>query len=123
MKVKVLTKSPLKTKKFRITDAQTGKKVDFGAKGYSDYTVHKDPFRMREYVRRHGGKIPRGVWVSASPQNVQNAMLRVKKSAKESWTDPDTPGFWSRWLLWSFPDQKKAIKFIKNRFGITTVTT
>jgi hypothetical protein len=31
-----------------------GKKtVKFGAKGYSDYTIHKDPERKQRYIDRH----------------------------------------------------------------------
>ena len=37
---------------FRTED---GKKVRFGARGYSDFTLHGDPKRMMRYVVRHGG--------------------------------------------------------------------
>jgi hypothetical protein len=30
-----------------------GKTVSFGAKGYSDYTIHKDPARKHNYLNRH----------------------------------------------------------------------
>ena len=30
-----------------------GKKVHFGARGYEDYTMHKDPERRRRYIARH----------------------------------------------------------------------
>ena len=45
-----LKKSPRFDKKFRVT-FENGKIVDFGARGYSDYTIHKNPIRMRSYVR------------------------------------------------------------------------
>ena len=63
-----------------------GRTVHFGAKGYSDYTIHKDAARMKRYVIRHG----RG---------------------RENWgrTGMYTPGFWSRWLLWSRPTLSGAI--------------
>ena len=115
----VLTKSPRANKKFRVQFVDTGKTVDFGAEGYSDYTIHKDPLRMREYVRRHGGQIPKWVLGYDNPQGVQVAMTRVKKSTKENWADPHTAGFWSRWLLWSFPNLPAAKKYIKNAHGIT----
>jgi hypothetical protein len=51
------------------------KTVRFGAVGYSDYTVHKDRERRRRYIARHG-------------------------MGREDWSDPNTAGFWSRWLLW-----------------------
>ena len=43
----VLSKSPIKGKKYRVTFAPEGRHVDFGALGYSDYTIHKDPVRMK----------------------------------------------------------------------------
>ena len=45
MKVR-LQKSPLFNKKYRVT-FENGRVVDFGAKGYSDYTKHGNPLRMR----------------------------------------------------------------------------
>lgn len=115
----ILTQSPKSNKKFRIQFADTGKTVDFGASGYSDYTIHKDPLRMREYVRRHGGQIPKWVLGYDNPSSVQLAMLRVKKSTKENWTDPHTAGFWSRWLLWSFPSTAAAKKYLRGAYEIT----
>lgn len=63
-----------------------GQTVHFGAKGYSDYTIHRDPVRMKRYLTRHG----RG---------------------RENWTKSGryTAGFWSRWLLWSRPTMKGAL--------------
>jgi hypothetical protein len=37
-----LIKSPNKRKKYRVI-FENKSKVDFGAAGYSDYTLHKDP--------------------------------------------------------------------------------
>jgi hypothetical protein len=49
--------STLKTKKFDIyvKNPKTGriKKVSFGAKGYEDYTIHKDKERRKRYLQRH----------------------------------------------------------------------
>lgn len=63
-----------------------GRTIHFGAKGYSDYTIHKDAVRMKRYVIRHG----RG---------------------RENWgkSGQYTPGFWSRWLLWSRPTMNGAL--------------
>ena len=69
------------------------KKVNFGAKGYSDFLKHKDVERKRRYILRH------------------------KK--KEDWTDPLTAGFWSRWLLWNKSTIELSIKDIEKRFDIT----
>jgi len=61
-----------------------GKVVRFGRKGFSDYTLHKDPERMKRYLTRH--------------------------RRRENWTrsGAKTAGFWSRWLLWSSPSLKGA---------------
>ncbi len=82
-------------KKYQVTFLEGGPTVKFGAKGYSDYTMHKDPERMRRYLIRH--------------------------RRRENWSDPKTPGFWSRWLLWSAPTLSGAKKIIKNKFGIQIV--
>lgn len=93
MKV-ILRKSPKPTKKFRVTFPD-GKYVDFGGKGYSDYTIHKDPVRMKRYLARHG-------------------------RMGEDWTKRGvrTAGFWSRWLLWSRPSMSEAKRLMSSRFGI-----
>ena len=77
-------------KYFIITS--TGKKVSFGAKGYEDYTIHKDSERKQRYIDRHKNK--------------------------ENWTESgiDTKGFWSRWLLWHLPTIKESYEDIKKRF-------
>ena len=64
-----------------------GKKVSFGAAGYEDYTMHQDKERMENYIKRHQGT--------------------------ENWHNPYTAGFWSRWLLWSKPTMKEAIKEVE----------
>ena len=47
-----ITKSKAKgkkyTAKFELKDGKT-KTTHFGATGYSDYTIHKDPARKRSY--------------------------------------------------------------------------
>jgi hypothetical protein len=106
-----LAKSPKKDKKFRVT-LENGTKVDFGARGYTDYTKHKNPMRMRSYVKRHGGRIPKKIMAETDPARVHRAMLKVRTSDKENWSDPTTAGFWSRWLLWSFPTLNQARKYI-----------
>jgi Family of unknown function (DUF5754) len=67
--------------------------VPFGRKGYSDYTKHKDPERMRRYLVRH------------------------KK--RENWAKSGkmTAGFWARWILWSRPSLKGAIKQTEKVLG------
>lgn len=92
MKV-ILTPSSSSTHKF--TAHVDGKKVHFGAKGYSDYTKHKDPSRKQRYITRH--------------------------KARENWNKSGikTAGFWSRWILWNKPSLGGSIRDTASRFGIT----
>ena len=116
MKVK-LVKSPKSTKKFRAI-FEDGSKVDFGARGYTDYTKHRNPLRMRSYVVRHGGVVPKKILKETSPSKVHKMMMGVSRSTKENWSDPKTAGFWSRWLLWSDPTLDGARKVIEQKFQI-----
>jgi hypothetical protein len=59
------------------------KKLHFGAKGYSDFLIHKDDKRKELYIARH------------------------KKN--EDWSKIN-PGSLSRYILWEFVDLDKAIK-------------
>ena len=81
-----------KHKYYIITES--GKKIKFGALGYSDFTQHKDEARKQRYINRH------------------------KKN--ETWTKSgiDTRGFWSKWLLWNLPSIKESYQDIKKRFNI-----
>ena len=70
-----------------------GRTVHFGRKGYSDYTIHKDPARMKRYLVRH--------------------------RRREKWgrSGQYTAGFWSRWLLWSRPSLKGALARTQSVLG------
>lgn len=76
--------------------------VRFGLKGYSDYTIHKDYNRMKRYVTRHAGVGSKGL-----------------RSRRENWSraGAKTAGFWSRWVLWSKPSLKAAIKHTEGILG------
>ena len=87
----LIEKSPNASKKYRVT-FHNGKHVDFGGKGYEDYTMHKDHERRKKYIIRH--------------------------QKREDWKDPYTAGFWSRWLLWEKPTLKSSAQFIQKHFGI-----
>ena len=71
---------------------KSGRKISFGAVGYSDFTKHKDEDRKQRYINRHRNK--------------------------ENWTKSgiDTAGFWSRWLLWNKPSIKDSYNDIKSRY-------
>ena len=75
----IIKPSHLTNKKYdAVIDGK--KTIPFGAKGYSDYTIHKDDERKERYINRH------------------------RKS--EDWNNIYTAGFWSRWCLWN---KKKKI--------------
>lgn len=88
-----LQRSWRRDKKFAVlVDKQT---IHFGAAGMSDYTIHKDLARKRRYIARH--------------------------KPNENWTKSgiNTPGFWSRWLLWNLPSLADSIADTERRFNIT----
>ena len=60
--------------------------MSFGASGYSDFTIHKDPERKNRYIERH------------------------KKN--ENWNNPETAGYLSRFILWNKPTIKESINDI-----------
>jgi hypothetical protein len=121
MNVKIV-KSPNRKKKFRAILGD-GRTVDFGASGYSDYTKHKTPSRMRSYVLRHGGRVSKRIIEERDPRRIQVMMLGVNSSDKEDWkiSGIDSAGFWSRWYLWSYPDFEGVKRFMSKRYGIKFV--
>lgn len=91
----IITKSPSKTKKYKVvvTDGDKKKTIHFGAKGYEDYTIHKDKERKSRYVERHRGM-------------------------GEDWEDPFTAGFWALHALWNKPSLQGSLNDIKRNFKI-----
>ena len=118
MHVKIV-RSPDRKKKFRAILGD-GRTVDFGASGYSDYTKHKNPSRMRSYVLRHGGQIPKRVVAEREPAMIHRMMRNIDKSDREDWklSGIGGAGFWSRWYLWSQPTIPEVQRFMSKRFGI-----
>jgi len=86
-----------------------GKRVRFGASGYSDFTLHGDPERVKRYLKRHG---------AVGKPNITN-LFKIKKSSKENWSPRGvaTAGFWSRWLLWSYPTLERSAQKISQILG------
>jgi hypothetical protein len=76
-----------------VLDTGRDKNVKFGAKGYSDYTMNKDPERKQRYLKRHRGM-------------------------GENWNDPTTPGALSRWILWEYPEFDQAVREFRKRFEL-----
>ena len=87
-----IIKSPLATKKWRAI-FDDGQHTDFGARGYSDYTVNKDPEKRAAYLARH--------------------------RSTENWNDYKSAGSLSRWILWGdSTDLQTNIANYKKRFGL-----
>ena len=85
----VITKSKTKDKKYdAIIDGK--KTIHFGAKGYSDFTIHKDEERKDRYINRH------------------------KKT--ENWNNPKTAGFYAKNILWNKKSVKASIEDTNKRF-------
>lgn len=85
--------SPRKTKKYRAILKK--KKIDFGAKGMSDFTIHNDPERKQRYLDRH--------------------------RKNEDWTDINTAGYWARWALWNKDTLERSLADIEKREGIKII--
>jgi len=74
----------------KITNKE--KVVHFGAAGYSDFTIHKDPKRKERYLARH------------------------KKN--EDWNNFLTAGSLSKNILWNKTSLKASITDYKKRFHL-----
>lgn len=89
MKFEIIKSNDGKHKFFAVDE--NGKKVKFGAVGYSDYTIHKDDERKERYISRH---------------------------SKEDWTDLGKAGTWSRYALWNKKTLNDSLTDMENKFGI-----
>jgi hypothetical protein len=87
--IEIITIKPStrKGKKYMVI-LSNGKTIHFGAKGYEDYTTHQDPKRKERYIARH---------------------------KHMGFDDPNTPRFWSRYLLWEDPSMDTALKKIEKK--------
>ena len=91
LKLLKIAKSPIKSKKYRAYFSN-GKHTDFGAKGMSDYTKHKDKKRKSRYMGRH--------------------------RKRENWRSPTSAGALSRYILWNKPTLRGSIADYKRRFKL-----
>jgi hypothetical protein len=91
-----LEKSDNKKHKYMVSfiNENTGRvnTIRFGAKGMSDYTIHKDEERKKRYINRH--------------------------KANEDWSDLSKPGTWSRFILWGEKTLSESIKKMEDKFNI-----
>lgn len=84
-------------KKFTVV-FDNGKTISFGARGYQDYTMHKDPERKQRYISRH-------------PQKRENHSASGRYTA----------GFWAMHLLWNKPSLSASARDIERKFGFKVV--
>ena len=79
-----------------FTDASGDTKTtQFGYKGMSDFTKHKDEGRKSSYLARHGSK-----------------------GQNQNWNDPTTAGALSRWILWNKKSLSESKKSFKDKFDL-----
>lgn len=84
-----LEKSKKANKKFVLKN--DSKEIHFGAKGYSDFTKHKNQERKENYIKRH--------------------------SKNENWNKINA-GSASRFILWNKPTIQQSVKDFEKRFHI-----
>ena len=77
---------------FFMQDSGREKKISFGSKGMSDFTIHKDEERKKRYLDRH--------------------------RKNENWNSPMTAGALSRWILWNKPTFRASLNDYKKRFNL-----
>jgi hypothetical protein len=78
--------------KFEHRSNGSQKNIKFGAKRYSNYTIHKNKKRKENYLNRH--------------------------RSNEDWTNPLTPGALSRWILWNKPSLNASKRDFVKRFHL-----
>ena len=92
VKIKTSTRKEKKLMAIFILKNGRTKTIHFGAKGYSDFTIHKDIKRRDRYEARH-----------------------IKR---EKWNKPMTAGALSKWVLWNKKTLSASIKDFKRRFKL-----
>jgi len=78
-------------RKKRYTVTINNKKIHFGDTRFMNYTMTHDEGKKKRYLALRN---------------------------RENWEDPNTAGFWSRWLLWNKPSIKESAKYIEEQFNI-----
>jgi hypothetical protein len=82
--------SKKRDKKYDAVFSDDKKIVSFGARGYEDFTTHKDPDRKKRYLARHVG----------DPVGIRTA------------------GGLARSILWSRPSLSEAVAFASKKHGV-----
>ncbi len=86
--------SPIKGKKYRAYFSD-GSHTDFGAKGYSDFTKHRDPARRQRYINRH----------------------RKRENWSRGGSGCKSAGSLSRFILWGKGSLRENVAAYKRRCG------
>ena len=80
-----------KNPKKKYTAKTDNKTISFGAKGYEDFTIHRDTSRRENYIKRH---------LAQQDWNIKNL----------------SAGFLSRYVLWEEPTVKKAVEKLNRKY-------
>ena len=91
----VISKSNRNDKKFKAV-IDNKKTVNFGASGYSDYTLNKNNDIKERYIQRH--------------------------KRNEDWNDYNTAGFYAKHILWNKPTTQESIKDTNRNFKNIHIT-
>jgi hypothetical protein len=94
-------------KKMMVHIEGTNKHIKFGSNGLNDYIFQSN------YDKEHSNDMP------LADLNKKAYIKRHKK--RENWNDPNTPGFWSKNILWSKPTLDEAIKYTENKHKIKII--
>lgn len=81
-----------KLQAIRLSPVSKYKEIEFGQAGSRDFTTTGDEKLKDAYLARH--------------------------KPREDWSDLETAGAWSRWLLWNEPTIAKSIVAMEKRFKI-----
>ena len=88
-------KDKKKVAEFYDRETDSHKTVHFGAKGYEDYTIHKDPVRAERYRTRH-----------------------AKDLLTEAAQTGMSPGALSYYVLWTSPSLEQGIRNYKKHYHL-----
>jgi hypothetical protein len=91
MKLTKISPSPVASKKYRAV-FDDGTHTDFGASGFTDFTLSRDERRKALYLARH--------------------------EKNENWNDPKSAGALARWILWNKPTLTESIADYRKRFHL-----
>lgn len=109
MSVKVISLTPYDGPEYKMrvvlelvdsNKKKSKKTINFGGKGYKDYTIYHSEDPVKAEVKR-------------------DAYIARHSKNNEDWTLSGilTKGFWSRWILWNLPTVEASLTYTKKKFG------